>query len=154
MTHFVRALVWFSAALLLIGCSSMVAIDDVPASGTINRDLTKEQIGKAIEDGAFNAGWIPKDIGNDQIMASYRVRSHSVLVMIEYSEDIYNIRYSSSREMKVQCTEADHKAAPNIIVTGRQSCPGLQKPLYIHANYGPWIANLKHSIDQAILFAD
>lgn len=153
MTHFTRILVCFSAALWLTGCSKLVAIDSIPSSGTINRVLSKEQIKTAIEEGAFNAGWIAKDIGNDEIVATYRVRAHTVIVSIKYSEDVYDISYKSSQEMKVQCTEEDHRTARNIIVTGRQSCPGFQEPLYIHENYGQWVSNLKASIDHALTFA-
>ena len=154
MTPWLRSTVCFTTALWLIGCSQMIPIDEVPSSGTIERPLTKDQIKQAIEEGAYNAGWTPKEVGKGQIAASYRIRAHDVTVMINYSEDVYQINYESSREMKVQCSEEDYTKSKNIIVTGRQSCPAFQDPLYIHENYGEWIMNLKRSIDQSIIFAD
>jgi len=141
-------------ALSLIGCSQMVPIDSVNRSGTVDRTLTMDQIRGAIEEGAQNAGWVTKEQGDVQLIASYQVRTHNVVVMINYSEDTYSIDYKSSREMKVQCTDKDYKNSKNIIITGRQSCPGFEDPKYIHGNYQEWITRLKGSIEHSIAFAD
>lgn len=154
MTKALRILPGIVAALWLAGCSQMIPIAQVNDMGTVERPLTKDQVARAIEEGARNAGWTSKNIGNDQIASTYRIRSHTVTVTIDYSEDLYRIHYKSSTEMKVQCSEKDWKASKNIIVTGRQSCPGFETPQYIHENYGQWIAYLKASIDHSLTFAD
>lgn len=153
MIHALRNLVGIVAALWLTGCSQMIPITQVSDMGTIERSLTKDQVADAIEEGARNAGWTAKNIGNDQIAATYRIRAHTVTVTIDYSEDLYRIHYKSSLGMKVQCSEEDWRAAKNIIVTGRQACPGFQTPQYIHENYRQWIEYLKASIDHSLTFA-
>lgn len=152
MTKVLCRLAAIAAALWLTGCSQMIPIAQVNDLGTIERSLTKDQVAAAIEEGARNAGWIPKNIGDERIAATYRIRNHTVDVMIHYSEDLYRINYKSSTEMKVQCSESDWKSSRNIIITGRQSCPGFETPLYIHENYGNWIAYLKASIDHSLTF--
>jgi hypothetical protein len=154
MRHILGTIVSIAMALSLIGCGQMVPIDGVSGSGTVDRALTMGQLREAIEDGAQNAGWTTKEKGDGKIIASYRIRQHSVIVMINYSEDGYDIDYKSSMEMKVQCTDSDYKNSKNIIVTGRQSCPGFADPKYIHGNYQKWITRLKGSIDHSIAFSD
>jgi hypothetical protein len=141
-------------AVSLLGCTQMIPIDRVSNSGTIINELTMDEVREAIEEGARNAGWDTKEKGDDQIMAFFRIRTHSVIVMINYSRDEYSIEYNSSREMKVQCTDADHKQAKNIIITGRKSCPGSADPKYIHQNYEKWVTRLKASINHSIAYAD
>jgi len=154
MRHILGIFTCFAMMLSLTGCGQMVPIDGVSSSGTVDRTLTTDQVKEAIEDGAQNAGWVTKEQGDGQLVASYQIRRHNVVVMINYSEDTYDIDYKSSREMKVQCTDADYKTSKNIIVTGRQSCPGFADPKYIHGNYQQWITHLKGSIDHSISFAD
>ena len=154
MRHILGIFVCFAMVLSLIGCSQMVPIDNVNRSGTVDRTLTMDQISAAIEDGAQNAGWVTKEQGDGQIVASYQIRTHNVVVMINYSEDTYGIDYKSSKGMKVQCTDKDYQSSKNIIITGRQSCPGSEDPKYIHGNYQEWITRLKASIDHSIAFSD
>jgi hypothetical protein len=154
MRHFLGRFVCVAMALSLVGCGQMVPIDSVNRSGTVDPTLTMDQVREAIEDGAQNAGWVTKEQGPGQLIASYQIRRHNVVVMINYSEDTYSIDYKSSREMKVQCTDQDYKGSKNIIITGRQSCPGYEDPKYIHGNYQKWITRLKGSIDHAIAYAD
>jgi hypothetical protein len=145
-----RIFLCLMAVLWLTGCSGMVALNSIDGSGSVDRSLTQEQVKEAIEEGAERVGWITKEGKNDTIVASYRIRSHSVAVEIAYSVDSYDVRYKSSSEMKVFCSEADKQAARNIIVTGRQSCPGYADPVYIHGNYADWIKELKQSIDHSL----
>lgn len=141
-------------AVSLLGCGQMVPIDGVNNSSTIINELTMDQVREAIEEGAANEGWDTKERGEGQILAFFRIRAHSVVVMINYSRDEYSIEYNSSREMKVQCSDADYKKSKNIIVTGRKSCPGSANPKYIHESYEKWITRLKASINHSIAYAD
>ncbi len=154
MKRFLGSILFSAIALSLLGCTQMIPIDSVNNSGTIINELTMDEVRAAIEEGAANAGWDTKERGEGQMLAFFRIRRHSVVVMINYSRDEYSIDYSSSREMKVQCTDADHKQAKNIIITGRKSCPGSADPKYIHGNYEEWVTRLKASINHSIVYAD
>lgn len=115
--------------------------------------MTIEEIRKAIEDGATSANWISKPGSDHTVIASYRIRVHSVVVEIPYSEGSYEIRYKSSVGMKLYCTEEDKYAGTNRILSGHQVCPGGADPLYIHDNYADWVSDLKKSIDNALAFS-
>jgi hypothetical protein len=150
-----RLHVFFSLSMVvwLTGCSSMIPLNGIDGSGTIERSLTQEQIKQAIEEGAERVGWRTKDVGNDKILALYQIRVHTVSVEITYSDTSYDIRYKSSGQMKVFCSEADKQAARNIKVTGEEACPGFADPLYIHGNYAKWVNTLKQSIENSLDFA-
>lgn len=154
MNHVLRVFSCLMAAFWLTGCADMIRLDGIDGSGTIDRPLTQEQVKKAIEDGAERVGWRAKEAKDNKMLASYRIRSHLMVVEITYSVDSYDIRYKSSSRLKAFCSEADKKAARNIILTGGQTCPGYADPLYIHGNYGVWVNELKQSIEYSLTIGD
>lgn len=153
MSTRIRIFSFLFLILALTACGRMIPIKSVNGSGTVDRELTLDQVKKAINEGAYNAGWIAKDVADGEIVASYRLRAHSVIVTIEYTQDSYEIKYKSSSEMKIQCTEEDWKKSTNIKVSGRHTCPGYADPLYIHGNYELWINSLRESINLALVTA-
>lgn len=133
------------------GCSSgMVRVTDVDDVHLFGGTLTKAQVAEAVIEGAENAGWQAKDVGNDTILATYFVRVHSVQVEIDVGDDFYVTRYKSSNGMKVFCSEGDKKRHRNMMVTGGQPCPGYRNPLYIHTGYKEWMDALNASIHRSI----
>ena len=152
MTYSLRVFACLAVILWLTGCSGWVLLNGIDGSGTVDRSLTQEQVKEAIEEGAERVGWLAKEAKNDKILATYRIRSHSVVVEISYSADSYDIRYKSSSRLKMFCSEEDKQAARNMKLTGQATCPGNADPLYLHGNYEVWINELKQSIEHSLAF--
>ena len=148
-----RILIAMTMTLWLIGCAKMIVVNDVTGDGAVNRPLTKEQVKQAILDAAKDARWTTKVAPDGTIIASFRERSHRVIVDITYTDDSYDIRYNSSFGMKVYCTQADRDAGRQPMVTGGKPCPGQAQPYYIHHAYGIWVGQLKHAIDFSLSYA-
>jgi hypothetical protein len=128
----------------------MVRLTDVDDAHQLDGVLTKTQVTAAVIEGAENAGWQAKDIGNDTVLATYAVRVHSVQVKIDVGDNFYVTRYKSSSGMKVFCSEGDKKRHRNMMVTGGQPCPGSRNPIYIHAGYKEWMDALNTAIQKSI----
>ena len=118
---------------------------DVPT----NRELTLNQIATAIRTGAEDAGWRSERISDSQMLASYRLRNHTVIVTIDYSSDDYSIVYRNSFYMKVVCPKHHPTALPTV-TTGDDPCPDGAAPRLIHRRYNDWVQKLNNSIRIAI----
>lgn len=113
--------------------------------------LTQEQVKKAINLGANIAGWDTKDVSPGQIIATYRIRVHTVMVLISYTENAYSIDYNNSYAMKVHCSEEDKEAGRSSKITsGSGTCPDVTQPAYIHEEYQVWINELNRAISVAL----
>lgn len=139
----------FVVALLIVGCTTFAPIHDVN-NQPVGRDLTEDQVQKAIKLGAGVAGWRIQDVNPGHILATYNIRVHTVIVDIRYDANSYSINYKDSREMKAYCSKDDKAKNQGLIVTGRASCPDGQDPAYIHGNYNDWIRSLDSAIAAAI----
>ena len=62
--------------------ASMVVLKEVRNSYIVDGSLTKDQLEEAIMKGAQTAGWLTKDLVGDRILATYRIRVHTVHVEI------------------------------------------------------------------------
>ena len=144
-----RLLLVFVMALFVAGCSGMVRLSEVDGQHFVDRPLTKDQVKEAIMEGAQAAGWQAKDLGSDFILATYRIRVHTVHVNIDFTNSYYITHYKISNEMKMFCTERDRDKARNIKVSGRQECPG-GIPKYIHGNYKKWVDSLNTAIQSSL----
>ena len=143
-----------AACTIVLGCAtSWVRLNDVDDVHHVDTSLSKPEMTEAIVEGAQNAGWRPKELGNDTILAVFHMRAHVVQVEIDVGDGFYVTRYQSSREMKVFCSQRDKEHLRNMKITGRQECPGDVKPTYIHSAYKTWIDSLNSSIQEAILAA-
>lgn len=140
------------AFLFLVGCGgTMAPIADIHNEHP-NRGVTLEQTTKAIKVGAVAAGWLVEPISDNQMRAIYRIRKHTVIVMIDYSTDDYSIRYDSSFHMKVKCeAQLDPRIQPTV-TSGDDSCPGGAAPTFIHKNYNAWVRNLNNAIKSALTY--
>ena len=149
MTSRSRLLFVFVMTLLVAGCSGMVPLYEVDESHFVDGSLTEDQVKEGLIQGAETAGWLAKDLGGDEILATYRIRTHTVHVVINYTDTFYATRYKSSNEMKMFCTRRDRDNARNIKISGRQECPG-GTPLYIHGNYKIWMDSLNAAIQSSL----
>ena len=140
-----------SIVLLLNACTPfMVPLREVDTTHDIYVSRTKDEVREAILEGAQKVGWRAKELGEGTILASYQEKNHSIHLKIDYGLDFYSIRYHSSREMKMFCTESDKKAHRNMKVSGKNNCPGDAAPQYIHKAYKQWVNRLIQSIDLEI----
>jgi hypothetical protein len=138
-------------ALFAVACTpaliKMYNVHDQP----IPHGLTQDQVRKAINIGAGAAGWSTEDVSPGSIIATYKIRVHTVIVLVSYTEHAYSIDYKTSYEMKVSCTEEDEeKKRPKKVTSGGGACPGVDQPAYIHKNYKEWIDQLNRGIRSAL----
>ncbi len=149
MKTFHRMLI-VAAAVSFAACAQRpahwVRLYDVDKVHSIDKSLTKEQITRAVLEGAEDAGWRAKDLGDGRILATYSVRVHTVHVEIAIGDDTYDTRYRSSTGMKVYCSWEDKQKRRNIKVTGRGDCPNQADPAFIHYGYKRWVDSLNNSI--------
>ena len=140
------------AFLFLVGCEgTMAPIVDIYDKHP-NSELTLEQTTNAIKVAAVAAGWLVEPISENQMRAIYRIRKHTVIVMIDYSTDDYSIRYDSSFHMKVKCeAQLDPRIQPTV-TSGDDSCPGGAAPTFIHKNYNAWVGNLNNAIKSTLTY--
>ncbi len=151
MTTSLRVLFIMTMTLFIAGCTPfMVPLYQVDDSHVVDRPLTKDQVKQAIMDGAENAGWRAKDLGNDKILASFNFKTHAVNVEIDYTDSSYATRYESSYWMKMFCSKQDMKKYQNMIVSGRKDCPGNRPPSYIHKSYKQWMDSLNAAIQNSL----
>ena len=101
--------------------------------------------------GAGAAGWSTEEVSPGLIEATYRIRAHTVTVLISYTEQVYSIDYKTSYEMKVYCTEEDkQERRAKKVTSGGGSCPDVEQPAYIHEKYIEWIDRLNGGINSAL----
>ena len=134
----------------LFGCQATM----IPVHNLYNQhvpgNLSQDSIQNAIKSGANSAGWQVSDVTDNQMLATYNIRSHTVIVSIGYAADGYSILYKNSNHMKVKCgTRPNMSANPNV-TSGLDACPGGTTPTYIHVNYKEWIEQLNAKISAAL----
>ncbi len=143
--------VWVLAIVLLslVGCQSgMIPIASIHGQN-INSELSQDQNRKAIKIGAITAGWRVDEVSDTQMLATYQIRGHTVVVSIDYSADDYSIQYKSSIQMKVKCGAVYDARKPTMVTNGASPCPGGAPPTYIHQAYKGWIDGLNSAIQAA-----
>ena len=152
MKNLIRFLKVSIGVLLIAGCRAipMVALDDVNQNHIINKPLTKEQVKESILEGAKYANWRAQDLGFDTIQATYRIRTHTVNVQIQYTESSYSLYYKSSNKMKMYCTKKDFDKKKVKVVSGNRDCPGGMPPYAIHGAYQTWVDDLNHDIQTSL----
>jgi hypothetical protein len=114
--------------LAVTGCGHAAKMYDVPQQ-SIAEKKTKEQVYKAVMNGALTRGWEARKVTDGLVEATYARRNFSVTVDIKYSATSYDIEYKESQGLKY-----DENAQT------------------IHKNYNSWVRNLKQSINRALLY--
>ena len=131
----------------LIACTpKMVAVNNVHDQ-PVRQGLSQDDVRKLIHEAAATKNWSTRELAPGRILATYNERSHTIEVVITYTENSYGIDYSNTKFMKVYCTEEDKEARRRPDVTdGSGTCPGVDQPAYIHNKYQEWVDELNHSI--------
>ena len=150
MTIPLRLLFVFAVILFATGCSGMVPLHEVRNSYIVHGSLTKDQLKEAIIKGAQTDGWLAEDLVGDKILATYRIRVHTVHVEISYTDSFYVTRYKATSGMKMFCTVQDKFEDRNIKVSGQQQCLGDRAPMYIDGNYKKWMDSLNAAIQNSL----
>ena len=149
MNTLLRAWMLAIVLLSLVGCQSgMIPMTDFHDQHT-NSELSQDEIRKAIKVGAITAGWRVDEVSDNQMLATYQVRRHIIVVSIDYSADFYSIQYENSIYMKVRCGAVYDATEPVKVTTGQSPCPGGAPPTFIHQNYKDWIDGLNRAIQSA-----
>ena len=154
----IRLLTLILGVALITGCTGpMVRLNDIQALYPVHSAVDEEQLRESILEGATYAGWVGKaqedakilsPYQDAKILASYKIRSHTVQVSISYAEGYYGINYLSSTRMKMYCTWKDKRMGA-VSISGENDCTGA--PVSINANYKIWIDELASAINHAIL---
>ena len=145
-----RLLFVFAVTLFVSGCSAMVPLHEVRNSYIVDGSLTKDQLKEAIIKGAQTTDWLTKDLVGDKILATYRIRDHTVHLEISYTDYFYVTRYKATTGMKMFCTVQDKLKDRNIKISGQQGCLGDRAPMYIDGNYKKWVNSLNASIQNSL----
>ena len=150
MKKSIRLLKIFFIASLVAGCATMVALKNVNETHNIDKPLTKEQVKESILEGAKYASWRVQDLGSGTMLATYKIRVHTVKVRIAYTESSYSLYYESSNEMKIYCTKKAFDEKKGKVVSGIQDCPDGMPPYAIHEAYQTWVDGLNLDIQTSL----
>ena len=103
------------------GCRKQVPAD--PFTGGVGtQNLSAEKVKNSIIRAGAQLGWAIVPSGKNTLIGTLRVRSHTLVMDIDYSPTVYTVRYKSSINMEYQ--------------------NGM-----IHPQYHTWMANLQRQID-------
>lgn len=120
-------LLFFCVALLVVtGCRGggpIYNVKDAPVSTATGKEVTLDQVTKAIIEAGTGLKWSMAVVKPGQIVGTLFVRSHSAVVDITYTTKAYSITYKDSNNLKYNAE--------------RQT---------IHENYRGWIQNLDNAI--------
>lgn len=120
-------LLFFCVALLVVtGCRGggpIYNVKDAPVSTATGKEVTLDQVTKAIIEAGTGLKWNMAVVKPGQIVGTLLVRSHSAVVDITYTTKAYSITYKDSNNLKYNAE--------------RQT---------IHENYRGWIQNLDNAI--------
>ncbi len=105
------------------GSGQVYNVKDAPIATATGKELTLEQVTKAIVDAGVGLRWIMTVTKPGQIVATQNARSHTAIVDIGYNTKTYSITYKDSVNLKYN---ADKQT--------------------IHEAYRGWVQNLDNAI--------
>lgn len=127
MRHVLSAmLVVGLAVVMMTGCrggGQIYNVKDAPITTATGKEVTLEQVTKAIVEAGAGLKWTMAVVKPGQIVGTLNVRSHTAVVDIAYDTKTYNITYKDSVNLKYN---ADKQT--------------------IHENYRGWVQNLDNAI--------
>lgn len=119
----------FVASLLLVavmGCRAggpVYEVKDAPVQTAAGKELTLEQVQKAIIDAGIKQTWIMTPVKLGEMLGEYNVQSHQIHVTIPYTTKNYSILYKDSSNLRYDAAKRT-----------------------IHVNYQKWIERLDNEI--------
>lgn len=111
---------------MMTGCrggGQVYNVKDAPITTATGKEVTLEQVTKAIVEAGAGLKWTMAVVKPGQIVGTLNVRSHTAVVDIAYDTKTYNITYKDSVNLKYN---ADKQT--------------------IHENYRGWVQNLDNAI--------
>ena len=119
----------FLASVLLVvltGCRAggqVYEVKDAPIQTSTGKELTLEQVQKAIVDAGIKQTWIMTPVRLGEMLGEYNVQSHQIHVTIPYTTKNYSILYKDSSNLRYDPVKRT-----------------------IHVNYQRWIERLDNEI--------
>lgn len=121
----------------LTGCGAPILnVKDAPVKTLSGKELTLDQVTKAIVLAGMGLKWEMTILTPGQIVATLNLRGHQAVVDIPYNTSTYSIIYKSSVNLA--------------ITPGDEAVPG-SPPRLVHSNYNGWIENLDNAIRTQII---
>lgn len=119
---------WIASLALvsLIGCRAggqVYEVKDAPIQTATGKDLSLEQVQKAIIDAGIKQTWIMTPVKPGEMLGEYNVQSHQIHVTIPYTTKNYSILYKDSSNLRYDPVKRT-----------------------IHVNYQKWIERLDNEI--------
>lgn len=111
---------------VMAGCrggGQITNIKDAPIATSTGKELTLDQVGKAILDAGIGLKWIMVVTKPGQIVATQNARSHTAIVDIAYTTKTYSMTYKDSVNLNYNAEKQT-----------------------IHQAYSGWIQNLDNAI--------
>jgi hypothetical protein len=112
--------------MAMIGCRAggqVYEVKDAPIQTASGKELTLEQVQKAIIDAGIKQTWIMTPIKPGEMLGEYNVQSHQIHVLIPYTTKNYSILYKDSSNLRYDPVKRT-----------------------IHVNYAKWIERLDNEI--------
>jgi uncharacterized lipoprotein YehR (DUF1307 family) len=110
----------------VIGCRAggqVYEVKDAPIQTASGKELTLEQVQKAIIDAGIKQTWIMTPVKPGEMLGEFNVQSHQIHVTIPYTTKNYSILYKDSSNLRYDPVKRT-----------------------IHVNYQKWIERLDNEI--------
>jgi hypothetical protein len=114
------------AVVIVTGCrgaGQIYNVKEAPIATSTGKELTLDQVGKAIVDAGIGLRWIMVVTKPGQIVATQNARSHTAIVDIAYDTKTYSLTYKDSINLNYNAEKQT-----------------------IHQAYSGWIQNLDNAI--------
>ena len=123
---------FLSMLLVLASCvtAPILNIKDAPVKTLSGKELTVDQVTKAIVLAGMGLKWEMNVVRPGYIVGTLNLRSHQAVVDITYDPKTYNISYKSSKGL----------------LYGEPEQTSGAETREIHKNYNGWIQNLDNAI--------
>jgi hypothetical protein len=122
------AIACIAVAVALGGCvrtANIYSVKEAPTTNANGKPLSKAQVRAAIITAGTSLGWTIVDNGPGKLEGTLKLRTHTAVVEIPYSDHAYSLLYKSSENLQ---------AAGDTI----------------HNNYNGWVQNLDRAIKTEI----
>ncbi|MDP3597309.1 MAG: hypothetical protein Q8S75_09975, partial [Nitrospirota bacterium] len=121
------------AVVIVTGCrgaGQIYNVKEAPITTSAGKELTVDQVGKAIMDAGIGLRWIMVVTKPGQIVATQNARNHTAIVDIAYDTKTYSMTYKDSVNLNYNAEKQT-----------------------IHEAYSGWIRNLDNAIKGRLAIA-